>query len=235
MISRVLLPAAVVAMLALGVTAAQAANAPEPPGCNPQVTDAMATKAQALVGYDNSVVAQTMDKPDSVLAMTCFEKAAGLDGAQAGKIFSEDFMDALRPMVEPFLASFYTAFDGASGFDSSMPSAYTATTLVPNDSDCDFVTQFWDGSGAGGTTGYKNEGVQQGVPFITMEMLRGLQVPSGGTDFDAKWGQIETLGNVLTNFDTSFSALPRPTTPTGGFLNQNSICAVLTKGGLTCP
>ncbi len=233
MISRVLLTAAVTGFLFVASVPAMAQGVP---GCDPTVLNAMADKQQALVGYDISVVSETMDKPDSVLAMTCFSKAAGLDAAQGGKIFSEDFMDALRPIIEPFLTNFYDDFDDASGNDSSMPTAYTGgTTLTPNDSDCDFVTNWWDGTGPGGTTGYKNEGVQQGVPFITMEQLRGLDTPTGGTDFDAKFAAIETLGNVLSKFDTSFSALPLPGTPAGGFIGQNTICAVMVKAGQTCP
>jgi hypothetical protein len=233
MISRVLLTAAVAGFLAVASTSAMAQAVP---GCNPVVTEAMAAKAEALVGYDISVVSETLDKPDSVLAMTCFYKSAGLGAEQGGKIFSEDFMQALRPMIEPFLANFLDDFDDASGNDSSITTAYTGgTTLVGNDSDCDFVTQWWDGTGPGGTTGYKNEGVQQGVPFITMEILRGAQTVTGGTDFDAKFAAVETLGNVLTNFDTRFTALPMPTTPTGGFFGQNSICAVMIHAGKTCP
>ncbi len=234
MISRVLLRLAVAGFMTLATTTAMAQSMV--PGCNPAITDAMATKAQALVGYDISVVSETMDKPDSVLAMTCFYKSAGLDAEQGGKIFSEVFMDALRPMIEPFLTNFLDDFDDAVGNDSSITTAYTnGSTLVGNDQDCDFVAEFWDGTGPGGTTGYKNEGVQQGVPFITLEILRGLETITGGTDFDAKFAAVETLGNVLSNFDTSFSALPIPRTVAGGFFGQNTICAVMVKAGKTCP
>lgn len=234
MISRVLLTAAVAGFLSVASTSAMAQSMV--PGCNPAVTEAMATKSEALAGYDISVVSETMDKPDSVLAMTCFYKSAGADAEQGGKIFSEDFMQALRPMIEPFLANFLDDFDDAVGNDTSIATAYTGgATLVGNDQDCDFVTQWWDGTGPGGTTGYKNEGVQQGVPFITMEILRGAQAVTGGTDFDLKFGAVETLGNVLTNFDTAFSALPQPGTPTGGFFGQNTICAVMVQAGKTCP
>lgn len=238
MISRVLLPAFAIVCLTFGGVSAHAQAIP---GCNPQVTDAMMKQAQALVGYDISVVQQTIDKPDSTLAMSCFNKAAGLSSAQGGLIFSEDFMVAMQDMIEPWLTAFFDEFADASGFDISITPAYTAgVTLPANDPNCDFIDQWW--SGTSPTTGYKNEGVQQGVPFITLEMLRGNDAIPTGTgydqadaDFDYKWGLVESLSNVKSDLDTALSALPVPTMPAGGFIGQNTTCAVLVQAGLTCP
>lgn len=244
MISRVLLPALVITCLVFAGSPAFAQTVV--PGCNDQVVDAMAKKQQALVGYDISVVQQTMDKPDGMLAMSCFNKSAGLSAAQGGLIFSEDYMAALQPMVEPWLTAFYNDFDDASGFDSSIVAAYqpAAVTMPPNDPNCDYIDQWW--SGTAPDIGYKNEGVQQGIPFITLEMLRGADAitagpavnppwDQGGVDFIAKWGLVESINSANSDLDTALTALPLPTMPAGGFIGQNTVCAVLIQAGLTCP
>lgn len=238
MISRVLLPAFAILCLTFGGGSAHAQTVP---GCNPQVTDAMLKKAQALVGYDISVVQQTFDKPDSTLAMSCFNKSAGLSSAQGGLIFSEDFLVPMQAMIEQWLTAFYDEFADAVGFDSSITTAYTGGVVMPpNDPNCEFIDEWW--SGTSPTTGYKNEGVQQGVPFITLEMLRGNDaIPTGtgpdqaDTDFDYKWGLVESLSTAKSDLDTALTALPLPTMPAGGFVGLNTTCAVLVQAGLTCP
>ncbi len=252
MISRVLLSAFVVGCMAFTGSSAFAQGVP---GCNPQVLDAMTKKNEALVGYDMSIVQETFDKPDSVLAMTCFNRAAGLDATEAGKIFSEDFMVPMRVMVEAWLTAFFDEFADAMGQDpatGSMPTAYSAGTTLDASgaagtaSQCDFVHDFWTGTSP--TLGFKNKGVQQKIPFVVTDTLRGLTaIPAAvaGADFLLKWGTglagtglIDTAldsagnpGNVKQAFDTAMQALEvpinLPSMPAAGFITQNTFCKVL--------
>ena len=254
MISRVLLSAFVVGCLA--VTGAPA-FAQTVPGCNPQVLEAMTRKNDALVGYDMSIIQELMDKPDSVLAMTCFNRSAGLDGVEAGKIFSENFVIPLQDMVEGWLTAFYDEFADSMGQDpttGSMPTAYSAGDALDvsgaggTASQCDFVHDFWTGTSA--TLGFKNKGIQQMIPYVTTDTLRGLSaIPAtvAGPDFLLKWGTglagtglIDTVvdsdgfaGNVKGAYDAAMVALDGaaninlPSMPAAGFVVQNTFCQVL--------
>ena len=53
-------------------------------GCNQTVLTAMEAKAQARVAYDVASTEQVLDKPDSVLFMTCFNNSAGNAAANIG-------------------------------------------------------------------------------------------------------------------------------------------------------
>lgn len=244
MISRVLSSFAVLACL----FAAGPAFAQNVPGCDPAVTSAMVAKGQALVGYDISVVQEAFAKPDSVLNLTCFNKAAGLDATEAGKIFSEDFLAPLKDLIEPWLTAFNDEFQDAAGQGASgwMPAAYAAASAVLDSSgpsgtaaDCGYIEKWWtEDSASGGTNlGYKNKGIQLNIPYITLDILRGAGVTPGGAgaNFTQKWNQVESINNVRSNLDTALTALAKPTMPAAGFTGQNTICAVLTQGGITCP
>lgn len=247
MISRFLFSIAIVGCLLPTPVFAQAS----PPGCNPAVTEAMARKAEALVGFDVAVTQEALDKPDSVLATTCFNKAAGLSTSQGGLIFSERFDTALKDIIEPWLTAFYDEFADASGNDSSMPTAYAAAATVLDltaptagaggADECGFVERWWtDSAATGGTTlGYKNEGVDINIPNITFALLRDAAAnPAGaGADFLLRWGRVESINNIKTQLDTAMTAVEaiKPFMPAAGFTGDNTICAVMTRAGVTCP
>lgn len=253
MISRFLLSIAVVGCLLPTPVFAQVT----PPGCNPAVTEAMARKADALVGFDVAVAQEAFDKPDSVLATTCFNKAAGLDASQGGLIFSEPFDVALKDIIEPWLTAFYDEFADASGNDASMPNAYAAAATVLDltaptagaggSDECGYVERWWQESTtapATSTVGYKNEGIDLKIPNITFALLRDAaanpSIPGGaaaGADFLQRWGQVESLNNIKSQLDTAMTAVEtiKPFMDAAGFTTDNTVCAVMTRAGITCP
>lgn len=68
-------------------------------GCDPAVWKVMAAKADAQVAYDSAVTRQMINKPDSVLTLTCFSDAAGVSAVKGGAIFSGDFTTQLQTIM----------------------------------------------------------------------------------------------------------------------------------------
>lgn len=64
-------------------------------GCDPNVWNALTAKADAQVAYDVAVTRQMINKPDSVLTLTCFDQAAGVSANVGGAIFSRSFAGPL--------------------------------------------------------------------------------------------------------------------------------------------
>lgn len=96
-------------------------------GCSPEVWDAMKAKSEAKVAYDVAVTEQIIKKPDSVLAMTCFNKTAGASANRTGKIFSDKnstdsrLGDAIGLVVPDALKAFYDDFKGTAGTTMNIP------------------------------------------------------------------------------------------------------------------
>jgi len=197
------------------------------PGCNPQVLDAMQKKAQAKVAADINNTEQTIAKPDSVLAMTCFNKAAGTSAAKGGSIFSGDFTSGLTPIITDALQSFYDDFDLSLGKDTAVID-YSETGLTDDDQ-CDNVKNLWNQ--------VKDKGVQTGTPFLTLSQLTDDALPAGvtaGSTFEANWNT-EKGDQIFSQLKAAITALPKPNVPS--FAGQNSSCAVLNSIGysITCP
>ncbi len=85
----------------LGATAAMAGGGSPAmiQGCDPAVWAAMTAKAEAQVAYDRAITAELINKPDSVLTMTCFSEAAGDSAKNGGAIFSGDFTTQLKTVM----------------------------------------------------------------------------------------------------------------------------------------
>src|SRR5690606_23964461 len=84
---------------ALFVLAPLAAEAATVEGCDPRVMNAMQAAAQARVAASKAIDDEIYDQDDSVLALTCFARAAAVTAQEAGAIFSGDFRDRLAPVV----------------------------------------------------------------------------------------------------------------------------------------
>ena len=90
-------------LLALGILClsvpalAQQSNAVA--GCSATVWNALTAKAEAQVAYDVAVTRQMINKPDSVLTLTCFDKAAGVSATNGGAIFSGNFAGPLGTIM----------------------------------------------------------------------------------------------------------------------------------------
>lgn len=214
------------AAAAVGFVIAAAAPSLAAPatGCDPKVLDAMQKKAQARVAYDIAVTEEIVDKPDSVLAMTCFNQAAGVSADKGGSIFSGDFTAELTPIVGDALTEMYTLFDDSVGDDSGVVD-YTATALT-NVYNCNEMDDLW--------TEVETEGVQAGVPYVTFDELVSGAAPGGaGTDFTANWG---SSGGVFGDLNAAVTALPTPSVPS--FVGDETSCDVLVTAGIIagpCP
>jgi hypothetical protein len=68
-------------------------------GCSQAVWTALNAKAQAQVAYDVAVTRQMINKPDSVLSLTCFSQAAGVSAANGGVIYSGNFTTQLATIM----------------------------------------------------------------------------------------------------------------------------------------
>jgi len=68
-------------------------------GCSQAVWTALNAKAQAQVAYDVAVTRQMINKPDSVLSLTCFSQAAGVSAANGGVIYSGNFSAQLATIM----------------------------------------------------------------------------------------------------------------------------------------
>lgn len=104
------LPFAVFAFV-LALTFGGIANAQQ---CDVRFLDAAQATAKAKTALDVGVTEQLIRKPDSVLALTCFDQAARNSAQYGGKVFSGDFWGAgLSVMVGDSMQSILTNFAGS--------------------------------------------------------------------------------------------------------------------------
>ena len=89
----------VIAVLGMACFSMSASAANVVAGCDTNVWNAMAAKADAQVAYDTAVTRQMINKPDSVLTLTCFSDAAHVSALQGGNIFSGDFTTQLGTIM----------------------------------------------------------------------------------------------------------------------------------------
>lgn len=199
-------------------------------GCDQRVLDAAQAKARSLVVYDWAMTEETIDKPDSQLAVTCFNNEAGVAMVEGGTIFSGNLdghwwssgvtypYNASNPPVwttdtyyttdiEDSLNGFYDEFADAMGNDGGTVD-YTQTT-VTDATACTEEQNLW-GDPPGGTPtpqagSVRGEGVQGGVPFLTEDDIRGVSTPGGaGTDYTQEITQ-DTAD--ITAYDTALQQL----------------------------
>jgi len=236
MMNRVLLPALSLACL---VFISCQAYAQAVPGCNPAILDAAQKKAQAKVAADVNITEQTIKKPDSVLAMTCFNKAAGMSAQAGGNIFSGDFTSQLAPIIEDGLKAMLDDFPDAAGYgadataDGVLADQYTDTTLTADDS-CDGVSALWNE--------VKDKGVETGTPFMLLDNLINGTMPTGaGKIFQANFTQ-ESTDKIFSDLKQALTSVadggnyPAPSVPS--FSGAKSFCDVLKavgSAGSGCP
>lgn len=169
-------------------------------GCNPNVLDAMNKASQARVAARVAADEAIFPQPDHPSAVTCANQAYGKAARDGGAIFSGDFTNELRPVVEPALTSSYDDYADSSGMLTSSVD-YTATALDPN-YNCDGIENNW--------TAQKDDGIKAGVPPVMFSNLRTGTLPAGTVDpdFSTSWNAAQTNQNVFTDLDTAMGALP---------------------------
>lgn len=192
-------------------------------GCDPKVMAAMEAKAKARVAYDVAVTEQLTDKPDSVLALTCFHQAAGVSAKKGGEIFSGDFTDDLKPIIEPALADTYKNFEGAAGYDSGKVD-YKSTTLSDT-FDCPQMDNLWKYT--------LSEPTETDIPYPSFsDLANGTKPAGGGEDFNKSWEASQADFAALKAAD---AALEKPQIP--DFSGAKSSCEVMAIAGISgaCP
>jgi hypothetical protein len=213
------------------------------PGCKPEVMNAMKAKAEAKVAYDVAVTEEIVAKPDSVLATTCFNKAAKNSAVKGGGIFSDvpppgatswtgPLASGLPTVIEEPLSVMYGNFDGAEGREGINSNLYSsnASSLNVSGNDCNGVKDLWSRVEGGGVTG--------GVPYVTFNDLQNGTIPGGsaaaGDDFTNNFAA-STGSGVFSNLKTSMTATQPATAPS--FTGNQSSCEVLRTAGVVsnCP
>lgn len=223
MINRIVLSAL---SLACFVFASSSVYAQPVPGCNPQVLDAMQKKAQAKVATDVAMTESITDKPDSVLAMTCFNNAAGTSAVRGGSIFSGDFLTSLQPIIEDALNAFYDDFQDGEGFEAFLLGLVSSVdytqTVLQDVQDCNEAKDLWNV--------IKDRGIQQGIPFASLSNLISGAAPAGlvaGDEYNDNWAQNVTDA-IFSDLAAAINALPVPQTTV--FAPNMTACQILKQG-----
>ncbi|MEZ0261781.1 MAG: hypothetical protein ACAH80_12280 [Alphaproteobacteria bacterium] len=211
-------------------------------GCNQTVLTAMEAKAQARVAYDVASTEQVLDKPDSVLFMTCFNNSAGNAAANIGTIFSDDYTVGIDRIVPDSLTAFNNDWAESLGNDSGVVD-YTQTAVGTTITACDEMPELWQEN--------SDEGIQKNIPYVTYEELKLNAVPTGalttGTfdddpagatnqNFVEDWQQAATDG-TFSDLQTATAAGTLPTVTIPSYAATTDACSVVTTAGIagTCP
>lgn len=183
-------------------------------GCDPKILELQQAKSQAKVAYDIAATEQILVKPDSVLALTCFNRSAGVSAERGGDLFSGSFIGngSFVSLITDMLQAFFAQFIDAEAFENPATAVLyngAATSLEDNE-ECTGVEDMW--------TRIKEKGVSGGVPMVTFQDLIDGIIPSGaGTRFIANFNTaigddiFGRLNTALTDPD-----LPRPNIPAFG-------------------
>lgn len=204
-----------VVLSVLLLCAAPLARAEPIAGCDPKVFDAMKATGQARVAADTAATTEIMNKPDSVLAMTCFNQAAGVSAQKGGSIFSGNFTTQLKPVIEPSLSALYPQFEDGVGFESDKVD-YGAITLQ-NTFNCKEMDDLW--------TQYESEGIQTTAPPVTFDEILSATPPAdAGEDFTVAWNKAKEQ-NIFKEANDTVEALIKPDLP--GLAAAEGSCDVL--------
>jgi hypothetical protein len=212
------------------------------PGCDQKVLTAMQDKANARVAYDVASTEQVIDQPDSILALTCFNNAAGEAAVNIGSMFSGDFTTPLSKIIPDSLTSTYDDFKMSDGYISGKVD-YTQTTLggAGSINNCNYIQDLW--------TQVKSEGIQPDVPYYRYsDLVNAGSMPNGTatapaatSNFAKNWNTSDGTDNDFGKVGTDIGALTKANTPTtfDPLLNNDDVCTVLNKatilGSATCP
>lgn len=198
-------------------------------GCNPDVLAAQQAKGQAKVAYDVASTEQILVKPDSVLALTCVNRSAGVSAERGGNLFSGSFISnpSFMSLIGDMLTAFFGQFMDAEGFENAGTNvlyAAAATNLEDNE-ECNGIEDMW--------TRIKEKGVAGGVPMATFQDLIDGILPTGaGTRFIENWDTANADG-IFTALSTAMGALPIPNVPS--FAGANRVCDVMNTLGYAIP
>lgn len=213
-------------------------------GCNTNVWDAMAERAEAQLLYDVAVLEEIIEQPDSVLMLTCFDDSLGVTAENGGMIFSGTFKSRMNDVVgsatDTFVTNNFTYAEGTdiggtdyyttAHFDagaalSGTDSLGTLTGFSPTPTAtgytyaCDHMQEVWDDLMDGG--------INTDVEYYSFDYLANNTL-SGTTLFV---DTLTTHNSLITGADASITALPVPVVP--DFTASLTLADVLTSAGIT--
>lgn len=215
-------------------------------GCNTDVWDAMAERAEAQLLYDVAVLEEIIEQPDSVLMLTCFDDSLAVTAENGGMIFSGTFNSRMNDVVGTATDAFVTNnFTYAEGTDIGGTNHYTAPqfdvgtalggsntlgtltgfsptpTAAGHTYACDHMQQVWDDLMDGG--------INSDVTYYTFD---DLVTSAGGLGTATAFAtNLSAHASIITNADASITALPVPVVP--DFTASLTLADVLTDAGIT--
>ncbi len=229
-------------------------NAQTMPGCDEAlVFEAMKDKAKLRVLYDVGVSEQIIKRPDSVLLLTCFGKAAAVSGERGGAIFSGDFKGDISSVISQTVTAMVENFEGGTNangdvFSSSMgldpdfgevlraeKDSIVADITTAANFQCTNMQDLWEAT-------ILSQPINQSAPNATfVELLASITgnggggIPNAGNELQ---GNMDSPSGVLvveaarTHFPngTNPGLLPEVIIP--AFSGTQTLCEVLTAAGL---
>lgn len=182
-------------------------------GCDPKVMSALEAKATAKAAYDTAEVQQIIKRPESALAMTCFNEQAGSVAATAGG--AESFTGPLD--VSIITANLNDVYKSPSNTDFS-PSS------LPDSANCQRMRTAWEET--------ENTGVEGDTTVPSLkDMMDGTKPPgiAAGSAFDRNFQSSQAQG-VFSDLNAAVTALPEPDVK--DYTNTSSSCDVLQAAGV---
>lgn len=239
------------ALITISTSPANAVTA----GCNTNVWDAMAERAEAQLLYDVAVLEEIIEQPDSVLMLTCFDNSLRVTAQNGGRIFSGAFENRMQDVVgdatDAFVADNFdyaegrdiggTDYYGATEFSASTASTTNSAPVgVSPENDLGSLTGF-SPNPANPSAGYACDHMQQvwddvmdgginsDVTYYTFDDL--VTSASGLGTATAFATNLSAHASIITNADASITALPVPVVP--DFTASLTLADVLTDAGIT--
>ena len=185
-------------------------------GCSTEVMTALKAKAKAKMAYDKAVTEQVVDRPDSVLAMTCFNESAGMAASKAGQTFSGDFVSESQNLTSSGMSDAYVEDSGGQ--------PATASSTLQGSANCNGMDDAWKE--------LKEEGIEGESPVASLtDMTDGVPPAGAGDDFTTSWNAAKDKG-VFDDLKNAVTALPDPTAQATDYSVAGSSCDVLAAAGI---
>ncbi len=226
----------IAAFIAIALFMAQGgvANAQQ---CEPKIMEAVQATQQAKTAVDVGITQQIVRKPDSALAMTCFDQAARVAAQRGGNVFSGEFWTTgLDSAVQGQMSSILRNFDGSIlQQDPSFSGLFTAAATSlggAGNFNCNLMRDLWGR--------VEDMSLNSLVPTSTMDdlvqaaynsSLSGTTIMPPGVTAVSELGQsLQRTYPLLNTVRNKILALPRATIPNYG--GANTINCVLRRAGI---
>ena len=222
------------AAIALFMALEGTANAQQ---CEPKIMEAVQATQQAKTAVDVGITQQIVRKPDSALAMTCFDKAAKVAAQRGGNVFSGEFWTTgLDSAVQGEMSEILRNFNGSLlQQNPSFSGLFTAAATSlggPGTFSCDLMRDLW--------SSVEGASLNSLVPTSTMDDLvtaaynssigPGIVMPPGVTAASELGQSLQRTYPLLNTVRNKILALPRATIPNYG--GANTINCVLRRAGV---